>query len=607
MCGIAGVYNFRGQPDENLVQKMIDSLQHRGPDGQGLWNNNDKNVVLGHRRLAIIDLMPEAAQPMHYRGRYTITFNGELYNYIEIRELLVSKGHQFKTESDTEVLMAAYAEFGTEMFPYLDGMFAFAIYDNETREMICARDRFGEKPFYYYRNAACFSFASEMKAFFHTGVQNSMDELMMYNYLVFDLLENPARKDQTFYKNIFKLEAAHYLIIKPDATITKKRYWNLQKPLGATSIAPKDAFDKFRELFFTSVKRRMRSDVPVGISLSGGLDSSTITCTINHIRDSRNSSIHTFSARFFDQEFDEGRYIDYVISKTGVQNHQVWVDEKDIERDYNNLMYQQEEPVSGLSAMAQYMVMRIAKENGITVLLDGQGADEILAGYSHFFRPFFTELFKSDSGNFNKELGSYKKLYKKDFEIDLRFMLEARFPNTLKYFGSFKRNFSEPSYDNFLTSSFSKNIRTVPPFQYFNSLNETLDYFTTVYGLEKLLRLADKNSMAHSREVRLPFLNHELVEFLFSLPPDFKIKDGWTKYILRRSFEDILPPEISWRTTKFGFQPPQETWANIPWVSDIIKEAEKYLIKQGIIKPNSFQADKAWRYLDLYTLMNMKY
>ncbi len=607
MCGIAGVYNFREQVDEGVVRKMTDALVHRGPESSGYWKNTAGNVAFGHRRLSIIDLMQEAAQPMHYGNRYTIVFNGELYNYIELRELLTKKGHTIKTQSDTEVLLAAYAEFGTEMFPYIDGMFAFSIYDAETGEMFCARDRFGEKPFYYYHHNGSFSFASEMKSFFHTGVPNTMDELMVYNFLVFELLENPAQKNQTFYKNIFRLEAAHYLLVKPDGSVNKKRYWSLSKPLGTSSIKPKEAFDKFRDIFISSVKRRLRSDVPVGISLSGGLDSSTIACSINYLRDSRSSSVHTFSARFFDQDFDEGRYIEYVINKTGVQNHQVWIDEKNIEKDFKDLMYHQEEPIGGLSAMAQYTVMRLAKETGVTVLLDGQGADEILAGYSHFFRPYFIELLKRNPAAAGNEIAAYKRLYKKDFDSDFRFKMEAQFPTLLKLMGSLRRSIFKPSYQHFINPSFSRNINQTPPFQYFLNLNETLDYFTNIYGLEKLLRLADKNSMAHSREVRLPFLNHELVEFLFSLPPDLKIKDGWTKYILRRSFEDILPPEISWRVNKYGFQPPQESWANIPWVSDMIKQAENYLVKENIILPGKLSSNKAFSYLELYTLMNMRY
>ncbi|MCY7360470.1 MAG: asparagine synthase (glutamine-hydrolyzing), partial [Ignavibacteria bacterium] len=293
MCGISGIFSFSKSIEENRVHRMNESVAHRGPDGEGMWKNEEGNLLLGHRRLSIIDLLPEGAQPMHYIDRYVIVYNGEIYNYIELKATLEKKGYIFKTVSDTEVLLAAYAAYGENMFEHLDGMFAFAIWDKKEKNLFCARDRFGEKPFYYHHDKNAFIFCSEIKGLFAAGIEINFDSEMIFNFLAYDIQENPLNKEQTFYTAIKKIEAAHYLIIKADGSIIHKKYWSLNKPYGELKISHTDAFEKFRELFLTSVKRRLRSDVPVGISLSGGLDSSTITTCINYLNSDNKIPVHT--------------------------------------------------------------------------------------------------------------------------------------------------------------------------------------------------------------------------------------------------------------------------------------------------------------------------
>lgn len=275
MCGIAGIISFKESVDLQRLKRMTDVIVHRGPDGEGHWLNNTNKVGFGHRRLSIIDLSDNAKQPMHYAdGRYTITFNGEIYNYIEIRKELLSKGYKFYSESDTEILMALYDLKREDCLQDLDGMFAFSIWDNKEQSLFCARDRFGEKPFYYYRNDNEFVFASEIKQFFAAGIQKEINPQVVFYYMNYNIEGNPYHPEQTFFRNIDQLMPASYLILRNNGMMMKK-YWDLDaKEVSKLSFS--DSVEKFTELFNTSLKRRMRSDVPVGSCLSGGLDRKSV-------------------------------------------------------------------------------------------------------------------------------------------------------------------------------------------------------------------------------------------------------------------------------------------------------------------------------------------
>jgi asparagine synthase (glutamine-hydrolysing) len=392
MCGISGVLSFDGSPvDEATLSAQTRALAHRGPDGEGCWVSPSRAVGLGHRRLAIIDLSEAARQPMGLRGRFTITYNGEIYNYVEVRAELQGLGWTFATQSDTEVLLAAYAQFGEAALERLDGMFAFAIWDEREQTLFCARDRFGEKPFYYVHEVGRrFVFASEIKGLVAAGVAPRLDRRSLYQYLAFEVVQDPARADETFYEGVRSLEPAHCLTVSFRHGLARpRRYWSIpaRQPAAAPGLA--EAAERFLHLLDTSVKRRLRSDVPVGSSLSGGLDSSSVVCLMHRARAGQQAlAQNSFSARFREPRLDEGPYIEAVVEATGTTPHVVWPDGEGLAAGMTALVRHQEEPFAGASVYAQWEVMRLAQREGTKVLLDGQGADETLAGYLHFFEPY---------------------------------------------------------------------------------------------------------------------------------------------------------------------------------------------------------------------------
>jgi asparagine synthase (glutamine-hydrolysing) len=587
MCGIAGVFGLgekKINPDSIVI--MTDTIAHRGPDGEGKWANLEQTISLGHRRLSILDLSANGKQPMHYAdNRFTITFNGEIYNYLELKTLLETHGYSFYSKTDTEVLLAMYHFKGTDCLQYLEGMFAFAIWDEDKQELFCARDRFGEKPFFYTVFQEQFYFASEMKALFAAGVPKVVNNEMVLNYMVHSIVENPLNKSVTFYENIFKLEAAHFLVISKKGDITKKKYWDIDLRANS-SLSLIESEDKFRELFYNAVKIMLRSDVPIGSSLSGGLDSSSVVAAINSFL-VEGQKQKTFSARFSNSKFDEGRYMQMVIDQYGVDSHFTYPSESTVIDEFDKIIYHQEEPFVSASILAQWEVYKLAKQTGVTVLLDGQGADEILGGYHKYFKTYLRELFLLDKASFNRELAALNKLHNFKLGNNLRFAVEAYLPKLISKIGKHKRQLRSDNHTLNIDSDFYNTYKSDSPFTSFNCLNEFLKYDTTVYGLEKLLRFSDRNAMAHSREVRLPFLHHKLVEFIFSLPSSYKINSGWTKYILRTSIDQYLPKEITWRIDKMGYQAPQQDWEKNKKVKQRIYDSKAYLQSKNILNENS--------------------
>lgn len=560
MCGIAGILS----KDSRLITKerlkqMTDSIAHRGPDGEGQWINEEGTTGLANRRLAIIDRSEAGKQPMHFLNRYTITYNGEIYNYKELRNQLQKQGYTFHSHTDTEVVMAMYDWKKSDCLNDLDGMFAFALYDEKEKQLFCARDRFGEKPLYYASNSTHFIFGSEMKAIWAVGVSRVVNEKMLYRYLVYNEEINAAAPSETFYKDIQKLPAAHYLYVAQDLSVRVQQYWNIDPALTDTTINEKQAADKFKDLLHTSVQRRLRSDVATGTSLSGGLDSSIVLKMIDSIDKESSQTIHrhAFSAQFPGFIKDESYYQQLVINQTGFTHHVATPTMESMLANLDNIFYHQEEPFGSASINAQYEVYALAKQNNITVLLDGQGADEILAGYpGEYFVPFIKELKGKDKWD---QLIAFKKLYKKNtINPAGRLLWKAMLPSSLT---SVLRSWVKPTDTTWLNKDFVHAYQQEQKEEKeSSSLNNAL--YTSVFGggLETLLRYADRNAMAHGVEIRLPFLYHELVHFLFTLPSSFKIHNGWTKWISRYAFEGQLPEEIIWRKEKIGFEPPDKNF-----------------------------------------------
>lgn len=348
MCGIAGIISVnKDEVFQQRLKLMTNVINYRGPDGEGHWISENCRVGLAHRRLSIIDLSLKASQPMHYLGRYAIIFNGEIYNYIELKQNLIKQGYSFKTESDTEVLMALYDKEKENCLSQLDGMFSFVIYDNKKDEIFAARDRFGEKPFYYsYDPGKHFIFGSEMKCLWAAGVKKEINDRMLFSFLNYSSVLNQKDESETFYINCTNLPHGHYLKLAASSCIlTKKRYYDINIRNVDHTITETQAQEKFRELFYTSVKRRLRSDVAVGSSLSGGLDSSLIVCVIDQIKNGTQQKQDTFSAIFPGFAKDEQKYINYVIESTNVSPHFIVPDDDGIIKDLEKICWHQEEPL----------------------------------------------------------------------------------------------------------------------------------------------------------------------------------------------------------------------------------------------------------------------
>ena len=617
MCGIAGIIQANPSYNKEHLKKMTDALSHRGPDGEGLWQNESSGILLGHRRLSIIDLSNAGIQPMLYLNRYTIVHNGEIYNYIELKEELQKKGYSFHSKTDTEVIVAAYDCWQQDCLTRFDGMFAFAIWDEKEKELFAARDRFGEKPFFYFYDDSdkiCW-FASEMKAIHAAGIKPVANLQMLFNFITIGYTDNPDDPEETFDDNILRLPPAHYLKISPHQSewISVKNYWDINPQLQNLKITDNEAIEQFRELFITSVKRRLRSDVAIGTSLSGGLDSSSVlsiaaTLTTPH------SSLASFTAVFPGFEKDESRFSKMVSEKFDLHQFTVTISAGEMMSDWEKLCYYQEEPFGSASIYAQYKVYELAARHNVKVLLDGQGADETLAGYSKYYKWYWQELFRNRKLYRSKELKNARELGVEE-KFGFKNMVAAYFPGfatvALENQYLLKAIQHEDLTHDFVKLQSKEAYYTTP--DHF-TLNGVLYFNTCVHGLSELLRYADRNAMAHGREVRLPFLSHELVEFIFSLPSHYKIRNGWTKWLLRESIGQNLPDEIRWRRDKVGFEPPQKNWMSNSHVQEAIQEAKRKLVKENILKPEvldkriipqSSHEDNNydWRYLSAGSIM----
>lgn len=594
MCGIAGI--IQSDPsfysNEDLKQ-MTDALAHRGPDGEGHWINNSSTALLGHRRLSIIDLTNAGQQPMHFfsdsgnstQPRYSIAHNGEIYNYVELRGELVKKGYSFRSQTDTEVIMAAYDCWKEDCLSRFDGMFAFAIWDEKKKELFAARDRFGEKPFFWHHQNNCFVFASEMKALWQAGVPKSVNQKMLFNFITIGYTGNPENPQETFFENIQRLPASSYLkysLLYSSYKIVK--YWTLDPGVQSKKISDNEAIEAFSRLFDISVKRRLRSDVSIGTSLSGGLDSSSVI-TSAFSNNENQILTNSFTASFPGYEKNELLYANEVARMFKLKQEVITITGNDLVDEWETLCYHQEEPFGSASIYAQYKVYELAAQSNTKVLLDGQGADEILAGYHKYYKWYWQELFRKGKLSGRKELTAARNLGIHE-PFTWKNKVAAWFPS----FASIvieKRYLLHALQHKDLTKEFiqqqSKEAYYLPP-DHFN-LNGVLYFNTFTHGLGELLRFADRNSMAHGREVRLPFLSHELVEFVFSLPSHFKIRHGWTKWLLRETMKNKLPESIVWRKDKVGFEPPQKSWMQNKPIQDAIHEAKQKLVDEKVLKP----------------------
>jgi len=589
---------------------MTDALQHRGPDGEGHWRNAAQQVALGHRRLSVIDLSSAAAQPMHYLQRYTIVHNGEIYNYLELRSTLERHGYRFQSVSDTEVICAAYDFWKEECLQMFDGMFAFAIWDEKEQVLFAARDRFGEKPLLYHFDGQQLLFASEFKALWAAGLPKAWNHLLLLSYLANGHTQNAIDASLTFYKDIFTVPPGHYLSFHLQrSTLHVNLYWDLDKQ-SQIKYTEAEAIDNFWQLFSESVQLRLRADVPIGSSLSGGVDSSSVVAAIANLPSHDNIVSSAFTAIFPGFSKDEQQYAALVASKFSMRHYTVAPTATDFIRDFEKLCWHQEQPFGSASVYAQYRVMQLAKSHNVTVLLDGQGADETLAGYPRYIHWYLQEL-----------LGKFKYGFAMQERIRLQhngIPFSWGFPNYMAAVFPMiataqleeverKKIMMHPHlHPDYIHAHYDQLYSVYKP--PVSKLNDLLYFNTMQQGLGELLHYADRNSMAHGMEIRLPFLNHKLVELLFSLPAQYKIHNGYPKWLLREAMKDQLPENIIWRTDKIGFEPPQKEWMQEAPLVEMMMESRRMLVKEGILKQRAetmplvakaaYAADQYdWRYL----------
>lgn len=556
MCGIlVNISREKIGPDH----PALEIIKHRGPDAFGAETFETPASLLsfGHRRLSIIDLSEKGRQPMSYAGgRFWITFNGEVYNYLEIRAELEKENYSFVSDSDTEVILASYMKWGTACLDRFNGMFAFAIYDRETQKLFIVRDRLGVKPVYYYNSATAFRVASEIKQF--TGFSDFTPEAnkeKLYHYLN---TGDFSFDNSTMWKNIFELEPGHCIELdlskwKPGNEIKPVRWYS--PPFGPElDISYEDAVSEFRARLDQSVKFRLRADVPVGFLLSGGLDSSTLVGLGHLFPREKDAGLKTYSSCYDDKKIDERKYIKAVLEATGADSALHFPKPADVQENLEKVIWHNDIPVLHGSPVPHWLLYKhVRGENdNRKVIMEGQGADEILCGYGDFHWAFFFEMLKKGRlVNLLSEFIPFQRRHHEEWKIIIRKFIRLCAPDRIPFPANPLLN------TEFLFDGGKVPLRPVrreePDIPSLHKNRLTI--------LRYILHNVDRNSMAHSRETRVPFLDYKLVEFCLRLPSSYKIHHGLTKRVMRDAVKDVLPPLVANRHDKQGYSSPVGRWA----------------------------------------------
>jgi len=567
MCGISGF----SWGDAGLIEKMNKSLGHRGPDDQGTYV--DDRFSLGHKRLSIIDLSAAGRQPMSNEDdSIWIVFNGEVYNFRELRKDLEASGHSFRSNSDTEVIIHAYEEWGCNCVERFNGMWGFALYDREKGLIFLSRDRFGVKPIYYYFNDNKIIFSSEINAILQHEITRAPNDRILYEYLALDLVDHSR---ETFFKGIYSLMPGESLIYElVDRSMELKRWYKLEERIEALPTSRNDNLSGIvRDLFMDCVRYRLISDVPVGSCLSGGIDSSSIVCTMRRL--ARDGKIKTFSLVFPGKPIDESAYIDEVVSNTNVESYRTTLTLENVMADLEDLVRSQGEPFGSLSIYGQYKIMQLAHQKGMKVLLDGQGGDELFAGYTKYSGYYLRECLRS------LRLSEFIRHLDAGFLSFLAIGMLGRTAPTrrlLVYLQKRKTSFLQNFYNGDLDTLL---------FEWGSDLNRHLQKEITKYSIPHLLRYEDRNSMRWSIESRVPFMDYRLVELAASLPSYEKINEGETKHILRKAMEGLVPKRILQRRDKVGFATPDELWFREPKFVELMS---------SILDSKEFRSRPYWKH-----------
>lgn len=579
MCGISGLLVKRdNKVESNEIKKMNDLIIHRGPDDEGIFL--EKNLGFGHRRLSILDLSSDGHQPMSYLDRYVITYNGEVYNYLEIREELEKDGYSFNSHTDTEVIIASYDKWGEECVNKFNGMWAFAIYDRVKQNVFCSRDRFGIKPFYYTQVEDKFIFASEIKQLLPFFSKNIVNRRILFDYLIIGFEDHT---NETFFKDIYKLEQSHNLIYDLKLNSFEiKRYFEIKN--YEETLSEDESIKLYENNLKSSITLRLRSDVKVGTCLSGGLDSSSLAALssleYNKKASSKFTAIHAKSTQ---KNNDESLFAKEVSNHCNLDLNIVEPSSKEFIENIDEVIYTQEEPFGGPSIFMQYFVMKKAKEIGCTVMLDGQGGDETLLGYERYYPAYLMSLKTIE--RFTEFINSSKNSKLSIFQLIQYFFYFTNYKIRLKRLknkNSFLKQEVLDDLDDSLLKKSAESYLSIFDLQY-------LEIYKT--QMPHLLRYEDKNSMKCSIETRLPFIDYKVLQSAISINNRYKIKSGWTKYILRKVVEEVLPKNIVWRKNKFGFEAPSKTW-----LDTIDKEMKISVENSSLISSISNKID--WNYLD---------
>jgi asparagine synthase (glutamine-hydrolysing) len=629
MCGIFGILSNKQSYSLDYFEKTLNSvaqiLRHRGPDHfafetldiSSSSNREQSSLSLGHTRLSIIDLSDGGHQPMSSAdGRFIIVFNGEIYNFKELRTELSSIGYEFTTESDTEVLLHAWAEWNSDSLSKLVGMFAFAIYDKVKQTLTLVRDAFGIKPLYYWQGNDTLCFASEVQALIKLLPEKPKPNLVVgYKFLSHGTVD---RGDDSFFEGIKHLKPGHILELNIDSTIENKisRWWNPSIEENQ-DIRFDDAKEIVREKFLRNVRLHLRSDVPVGAALSGGIDSSAVVCAMRYLEPSM--ELNTFSYVARDSTKNEEIWVDYVNEYVGAKSHKVTIEGKEMFSDLETLIELQGEPFASSSIYAQYKLFQKVRDAGVIVNLDGQGADEMLAGYFGYPHARFESLISE--GKVVDVFKLWNELGNTFGSKPTKALIQTLLPNIYEEL----RSWRDKDFDRkFLKEDFCSSVKV------------NRDYRTKIYsnralchclknalnghrGLVHLLRYEDRNSMIHSVESRVPFLTTDLVEFLLTLPEDFLLSNkGTTKYIFREAMKGIVPDRILQRKDKIGFETPEKHFL-VSRKKEIIKQINlidevpffdsskiiKYLNNIDKLKMHEFS--EIWRILNYFNWYKLNF
>ena len=614
MCGIAGLVlkNNNSFNLKDTIFKASQAIKHRGPDGEGFLligdavipcsskdtpsfksglnyipqkniseAGGDFNLALAHRRLSILDLSESGHQPMALQnGKMWITYNGEIYNYLELKKELEADGATFVSTSDTEVVLNAYKYWGTDCLNKFNGMWSFCIYDLEKQELFCSRDRFGVKPFYYTDSDNVFAFASEQKALVKSGlVKADINPKALHDYLVNGRME---QEENNFFEGINELWPGYYLkynLKKHSFNTTCYFKLNPDYDYSTDLQSNEELISEVKEKLTNAVNLRLRSDVPVGSCLSGGVDSSALAVLME-----QKNPVYLFTSVFKNENIDESYYANLVAKKVNSIHKTIEPTREGLFNEMETLVYSQDVPIWDTSTYAQYKVMELAKQNNIKVVLDGQGADELFAGYHHHFVAKWNYLF-----SYGNVFGLMQELYRSKKTIEAPFSLFVK-EKIKSYFNSHLKGI-----ETYFDSSFTNSYKIINPTKYLSNVNNQLAYDISSARLKAFLKCEDRCGMWHSVESRTPFSDDiDLINLMFSINGNRKIQNGVSKFFLREAVKDKLPNEIYMRYDKKGFETPMDKWigGNYKIIFDSLIEKDFQFIKLNVLK-QQFDSQKA--------------